>query len=121
MNDDDQQENMYDSAKRRKLSSDEEDQAPPSRILPSKNTIDIPDSSIIFNDSYEQQFQSHFYDPSLYTSPYSRFTPTYPFACTPMASTPTGTNPFSFASTAAGRYTSPYSFSSSYYQYPTSS
>lgn len=110
---------MYDSTKRRKLSSDEEDQIPPS-----KNTFEnIPDSSTAFNDSYDQQFQSHFYDPNLYASPYSRFTPTYPFAYTPMASTPAGTNPFSFASAAAaaGRYTSPYSFSSSYYQYPTSS
>ncbi|CAF3816966.1 unnamed protein product, partial [Adineta steineri] len=73
-----------------------------------------------FTDFYENQFQSHFYDSNLYTSPYSRFTPTYPFTYTPMASTPS-TNPFSLAAAAASRYSSPYSFSSPYYQYSTSS
>ncbi len=92
-------------AKRRKISSDEDDQTPPSRH--------VPDSTTSFTDLHENQFHSHFYDPNLYTSPYSRFPPTYPFTYTPMASTPT-TNPFSLA--AAACYSSPYSFSSPYYQ-----
>jgi hypothetical protein len=55
----------------------------------------------------------------LYTSPYSRFTPPYPFAYTPMTSTPS-TNAFTLAAAAAAsRYASSYSFSSPYYQYPT--
>ena len=115
--------NIYptpESTKRRKSSSGEEDQTPPSRIMPASSTVDVPDSTTSFTDFYENQFQSHFYDPNLYTSPYSRFTPTNPFAYTPMASTPS-TNPFSFAAAAAAsRYSSPYSFSSPYYQYPTS-
>ncbi len=119
--DDHNHRNIYptpESSKRRKTSSDEDDQTPPSRILPANNIGDVPDSTTSFIDSYENQFQSHFYDPNLYTSPYSRFTQTYPFAYTPMASTPT-TNPFSLAAAAAAsRYSSPYSFSSPYYQYP---
>jgi hypothetical protein len=106
------------SSKRRKTSSDEDDQTPPSRVLPVNHTVDVPDSKTSFTDFYENPFQSHFYDPNLYTSPYSRFTPTYPFPYTPIASTPT-TNPFTFAATS--RYSSPYSFSSPYYQYSTSS
>ncbi len=105
--------NIYptpESTKRRKISSDEDDQTPPSR--------NVPDSTTSFTDLYENQFQSHFYDPNLYTSPYSRFSPTYPFPYTP--STPT-TNPFSLAAAAAAScYSSPYSFSSPYYQYSTS-
>lgn len=117
--------NVYptpESTKRRKISSDEDDQTPPSRQLPTNHTLDVPDSTTSFTDSYENPFQAHFYDPNLYTSPYSRFPPTHPFAYPPMASTPTS-NPFSFAAAAAAAscYSSPYSFSSPYYQYPTSS
>ena len=108
-------------SKRRKISSDEDDQTPPSRQLLPNHTLDVPDSTTSFTDSYENPFPAHFYDPNLYTSPYSRFPPTHPFAYTPMASTPTN-NSFSLAAAAAAsRYSSPYSFSSPYYQYPTSS
>jgi hypothetical protein len=114
------------SSKRCKSSSGEEDQTPPSRIVPASSTADVPDSTTPFADIYDNQFhahQSHFYDTNLYGSPYSRFTPTYPFAYSPM--TPMGptstTNPFTLAAAAASRYSSPYTFSSPYYQHPTSS
>ncbi|CAF2941531.1 unnamed protein product [Rotaria sp. Silwood2] len=114
------------SSKRCKSSSGEEDQTPPSRIVPASSTIDVPDSTTSFTDSYENQFhshQSHLYDPNLYTSPYSRFAPTYPFTYSTMTSIgPTSsTNPFTLAAAAASRYSSPYTFSSPYYQHSTSS
>lgn len=114
------------SSKRCKSSSGEEDQTPPSRMVPASSTTDVPDSTTPFTDSYDNQFHSHpshFYDPNLYASPYSRFTPTYPFAyspMTPMGSTSTS-NPFTLAAAAASRYSNPYAFSSPYYQHPTSS
>ncbi|CAF1250140.1 unnamed protein product [Adineta steineri] len=108
------------SSKRCKSSSGDDEPISSSRLISANNTVDIPDSTTSFTDFYENQFQSHFYDSNLYTSPYSRFTPTYPFTYTPMASTPS-TNPFSLAAAAASRYSSPYSFSSPYYQYSTSS
>ncbi|CAF2521907.1 unnamed protein product [Rotaria sp. Silwood2] len=125
LDDDYDRNNIYstsESSKRRKSSSGEDDQIPPSHIASVNSTANIPDSTTSFTDLYENQFQSHFYDPSLYTSPYSRLTSTYPFSYAPMASTP-NTNAFSLAAAAAAssRYTSPYSFSPSYYQYPTSS
>lgn len=113
------------SSKRCKSSSGEEDQTPPSRIVPTSSAIDAPDSTTPFTDVYENQFhshQSHLYDPNLYTSPYSRFTSTYPFtysAMTSMAPT-SSTNPFTLAAAAASRYSSPYTFSSPYYQHSTS-
>ena len=113
------------SSKRCKSSSGEEDQTPPSRLPPTSSTVDVPDSTTAFTDHYESQFQSHqnnFYDPNFYSSAYSRFNPTYPFtysSMTPMGPT-SSTNPFSLAA-AASRYTSPYTFSSPYYQYSTSS
>jgi hypothetical protein len=110
--------------KRSKSSPAEDDYTPPSRIVP---TVDLPDSTTPFADFYENPFQSACQDPSMYSSPYSRFAPTYPFAYSPM--TPAGsspsTNPFTYAAAAAAaaaaRYSSPYSFSSPYYQYPTAS
>ncbi|CAF2050644.1 unnamed protein product [Rotaria magnacalcarata] len=123
LDDDDYDRNIYstpEQSKRRKSSSGEEDQIPPSHIIHTNGSINIPDSTTSLTDLYENQFQSHFYDPSLYASPYSRLTPTYPFSYTPISSTPNA-NPFSLAAAAASRYSSPYSFSSSYYQYPTSS
>lgn len=108
------------SSKRCKSDSLEEERTPPSRLLPSNQPVDVPDSTTSFTELYENPFQAHFYDPSLYASPYARFTPTYPFAYTPMASTPSS-NAFSLAAAAASRYSSPYSFSPSYYQYSTSS
>ncbi|CAF0876618.1 unnamed protein product [Adineta ricciae] len=108
------------SSKRCKSNSGEDDRTPPPRLLSTNQTVDVPDSTTSFTDFYENPFQSHFYDPNLYTSPYSRFTPQYPFSYTPMASTPS-TNAFSLAAAAASRYSSPYSFSSPYYQYSTSS
>ncbi|CAF1433232.1 unnamed protein product [Adineta steineri] len=110
------------SSKRRKSSSGEEDQTPPSRVVPTSSTVDVPDSTTPFTDSYEHQFhssQTHFYDPNLYASPYSRFTPTYPFTYSPMGPT-SSTNPFTLAAAAASRYSSPYTFPSPYYQHSTS-
>ncbi len=113
------------SSKRCKSSSGEDDQTPPSRIVAATSTVDAPDSTTPFTDSYENQFhshQTHFYDPNLYTSPYSRFAPTYPFTYSTM--TPIGptssTNPFTLAAAAASRYSSSYTFPSPYYQYSTS-
>ncbi len=111
------------SSKRCKSSSGEEDQTSPSRVVPTSSTIDVPDSTTPFTDSYENQFhshQTHFYDPNFYTSPYSRFAPTYPFTYSPMGPT-SSTNPFTLAAAAASRYSSPYTFSSPYYQHSTSS
>lgn len=114
------------SSKRCKSSSGDEDQTPPSRMVPASSTVDVPDSTTSFADAYDAQFhshQNHFYDPNLYTSPYSRFAPTYPFPYSPM--TPMGhsstSNPFTLAATGGGRYASPYTFTSPYYQHPTSS
>ena len=104
------------SSKRRKSNSIEDDQTPPSRIVSMNNTLNVPDSTTSFTDIYESQFQTNFYDPNLYTSPYSRLTSTYPFAYTPMASTP-HTNPFSLTAATASRYSSTYSFSPPYYPY----
>ncbi|CAF2117622.1 unnamed protein product [Rotaria magnacalcarata] len=110
------------SSKRCKSSSGEEDQTPPSRVVPTSSTIDIPDSTTPFTDGYENQFHLHqnqLYDPNLYASPYSRFAPTYPFTYSTMASMgPTSsTNPFTLAAAAASRYSSPYTFSAPYYQH----
>jgi hypothetical protein len=114
------------STKRCKSSSGEDDQTPPSRVIPTSSTIDVPDSTTPFTDSYENQFhshQAHFYDPNFYTSSYSRFAPAYPFTYSSM--TPIGptssTNPFTLAAAAASRYSSPYTFTSPYYQHSTSS
>lgn len=114
------------TSKRCKSSSGEDDLTPPSRIVPASSTVDIPDSTTPFTDPYENQFhshQNHFYDPNFYASPYSRFAPTYPFTYSPMTTMgPTSsTNPFTLAAAAASRYSSPYSFSSPYYQYSTTS
>ncbi|CAM4856086.1 unnamed protein product [Rotaria socialis] len=110
------------SSKRCKSSSGEEDQTPPSRVVPTSSTIDVPDSTTPFTDGYENQFHLHqnqLYDPNLYASPYSRFAPTYPFTYSTMASMgPTSsTNPFTLAAAAASRYSSPYTFSAPYYQH----
>ncbi|UJR35234.1 hypothetical protein I4U23_027999 [Adineta vaga] len=107
------------SLKRCKSSSGEEDHTSPSRVVPTSSTVDVPDSTTPFTDLYENQFpshQTHFYDPNLYSSPYSRFTPTYPFTYSPMGPT-SSTNPFTLAAAAASRYSSPYTFSSPYYQH----
>ena len=121
--DDDYDRHIYptpESSKRRKSSPGEDDHAPPSHILPATSTVNVPDSTTSLVDLYENQFSSHFYDPHLYTSPYSRLTPTYPFPYTPMASTPnTFAAAAAAAAAAASRYPSPYSFSSPYYQYAT--
>ncbi|CAF4523654.1 unnamed protein product [Rotaria sp. Silwood1] len=114
------------SSKRCKSSSGEEDQTPPSRIVSTSSTVDVPDSTTPFTDSYENQFhshQSHLYDSNLYASPYSRFAPTYPFTYSTMTSIgPTSsTNPFTLAAAAASRYSSSYTFSSPYYHHSTSS
>jgi hypothetical protein len=109
------------SSKRCKSSSGEDDQTPPSRIIPASSTVDVPDSTTPFTDLYDNQFhshQTHFYDPNLYTSPYSRFAPAYPFAYSPMGPT-SAANPFTLAAAAASRYSSPYAFSSPYYQHST--
>ena len=107
-----------DTSKRCKTSYTEDDQTPQSRMVP---TGEQTDSSNPFIDSYEQQFPPNFYDPNISNSPYLRFTPNYPFPYTPAASTPSS-SPLAFAAAmAASRYSSPYSFSSHYYSYPSSS